>query len=195
MADVWTAILAEIAAALGGTGFRKKGHSFSDRTTRGVLKSIQLEKFRWNTAFERKFALKLRIDLADRDDADPSARDWSEHSTPVLVKNAGYLWNDENFLFRVPDSWPCASFSSTLRRHIREDVLPFFQRCSSFDAVVGDLKQENARLGANVFSTTLAIALARRGRLEESREFFLESPGDPAAIRAVASRYGIDLAT
>ena len=57
----------------------------------------------------------------------------------------------------------------------------------------GDERVENKRLGANFFSAPLAIALARLGRTEESRKYFLESLGDREILRQMASGYGITI--
>jgi hypothetical protein len=175
--DVWSEIAAEIGRQLRPHGFAKRRNRFADASAPEVLKEIVLERFRWNTPGSRKFALTLNVSLA---------------GTLVLTKNVGFLWGDESYLFTVPDASLEPLFDE-LRLHVERDVVPFCRRCDSVDAVVAVLNELNARLGYPFFSATLAVALARLGRLDEARPYFAEMQGDPESIRTFARTFGITL--
>jgi hypothetical protein len=193
MPDPWRWIGDQIADIVAPAGFKRSKSSFVDLTVPDVRKQITIERSRWNTPVWRRFALVVSIYLPDSDDAGPAPKDWKDHSTPVFHKNAGYLWGDEAHLCDVPDVVPSDELAAELRAHLTGHVLPFLQRCSSLDALLGVLDGENKRLGENFFSIALALALARMGRTEQSRKYFKESLGDPEDIRQMALHHGITI--
>lgn len=186
-------LIAEVARILEESPFSRVGNSFLDLSSPEVLKRMEIEGYRWNTAFEKKFQIILSIDLCRPGTRKTSVRRSADHCFPVFRKNAGYLWGKETFLYVLRPPFRLEQPASELRHDIGHYMLPFFEKCDSIDGVIRTLREENKKLGRNFFSAALAVALARLGRVGESREFFLESMGDPEMIRKAARAYGINL--
>ena len=193
MPNPWEQIAAEMTSLLRGHGFKRSGLRFTDVRDGGVVRQVSLLKFRWNVPGHQRFQIMLSLYLATGDQGEftfgPSPRRYSL----VFEKSSGYLRGDENFLYVVPPSLPDSSFLAQLRRDLTDDILPFLDCCTTTDMVIATLEQENQKVGRNIFSITLAVALARLGRIEESRLHFRKSVGDREAIRSLAGQYGISL--
>jgi len=190
--EAWKRIDAELARVLVPAGFVRRGKPFVDQRARPVVKEIAVERSRWNVPGRRRFALLLTISVGDREARDYFAPDRDARYTPVFRKRTGYLRGEEALEFTVPEDGLEPLFAA-LDRHLEEDVLPFCRRIDSVEALIAVLEAENARLGEPFFSATLAVALARLGRLDEARKYFAEMQGVPENVRTFAARYGVQL--
>lgn len=190
--DPWRWIHAQVGDILKPFGLVKRGKAFISDTKSEVVTQIVTQRSRFNSPMWKRFALFLLIDVADRD-ATRFTRGQEAHYTPVFNKNIGYLWGDEAFMYTVPDVVPSSELAAQLRKHLVDHVMPLIRRCSSVEGLMSVVDAENRRLGANFFSMSLAIALARRGRMEDSRRYFQESLGDPELVRQAARGFGITL--
>jgi hypothetical protein len=193
MADVWKQIAAELGRLLKPYGFAKAGLSFIDKHNEEVVREVRIEKFRWNTPGHQRFQLKLSLYLATGNSGEFTFKGQDAHYSLVFQESAGYLWGEEAFLYLVPETLPDEAFFAELRLHVTHYIVPFLQQCTSIDAVIDVLEQENRKQGQNFFSATLAVALARLGRKEESRKHFRQCLGDLDSIRKFAELYGIHL--
>lgn len=192
----WKLIGAQLDRLLRPAGFRKAGLAFSDVQAEFV-RDVRIEKYRWNTpagmGFAPQFSLMLSLYLAAGERGNHRFGKPPGTYSIVMQKNAGYLWGKENFLYSLPELASMDTLLAELAQHLDTYVLPFMAGCTSIDAIVASLEAENARLRENIFSTSLAMALARLGRLDASRRHFESSIGDRASIVQMARHYGIEL--
>lgn len=193
MPDVWKQVAEELNTLLAPLGFRRSGLRFVNTRNPEVVRTITVSKFRWNTPGDYRFQLVVSIYLATGDTGEFTFARCPGHYSIVFERSAGYLLDDEELLYRVPEPLPSEAFRERLRTDLEQRVLPFLESCDSIDSTVRVLDAEGRRSGQSLFSMQLAIALARLGRLEESRSFFLRTKGDPAIVRQVAAQYGIRL--
>ncbi len=193
MADVWKQIMAELGRLLKPYGFLKSGLGFINGHNKEVVRQISIEKFRWNTPAQQRFQLMLSLYLSTGDAGEFTFKGREARYSLVFSKSSGYFWDDEAFLYLVPGTLPDETFFAELQLHVDRDLIPVLQRCTGVHATIAFLEQENQKQGRNIFSSSLAVALARLGRKEESRRHFRQSLGDPEAIRRLAEHYGVSL--
>lgn len=193
MPDVWKQVAGELNTLLAPLGFRRSSLRFINTRNPEVVRTITVSKFRWNTPGDYRFQLVVSIYLATGDTGEFTFARCTGRYSIVFERSTGYLLDDEELLYRVPEPLPSEAFRERLRTDLEQRVLPFLESCDSIDSTVRVLDAEGRRSGQSLFSMQLAIALARLGRLEESRSFFLRTKGDPAIVRQVAAQYGIRL--
>lgn len=193
MTYIWKQITDELGKLLKPHGFIKSGLGFISRQNEEVVRHVKIEKFRWNVPGHEKFQLLLSLYLATSPSGEFTFKGQDARYSLVFQKNAGYLWGEESFLYLVPEPPSNEVFFSELRFHVMHYVVPFLESCTSINAVIDVLERENWKLGQSFFSAALAVALARLGRLDESRRHFQQSLGDPESIRKLAGLYGVRL--
>jgi hypothetical protein len=192
MKDFWKQLADELALILKPHKFKRSGLVFTYDNGADVIHTIAVGKYRWNTPERQRFQLDLAVYLATGRAGEFTFKGRDSHFSLVFTKNVGYFWGEENHLFDVPNT-DVQSLFVELRRRIANDVLPFVRRCTSIETVIDSLDQENRKQGRNIFSISLAIALARLGRIEESRKYFLQSIGNRETLAQMAQQYGVIL--
>jgi hypothetical protein len=193
MADVGKQVAGELNTLLGSHGFRRSGLKFVESRNPEVVRTITISKFRFNTPGDYRFQLIASIYLATGEQGEFTFAGRAGRYSIVFERSAGYLLGDEALLYRVPESMPSEEFRERLRTDLEQRVLPFLASCDGIDSTVRVLDAEGRKSAQSPYSMQLAIALARLGRLEESRSFFLRTQGDQTIVRQVAAQYGITL--
>jgi hypothetical protein len=193
MPNVWKQIASELGSSLEPRGFRRSRLTFIDEQHPEVIRTIAIVKFRWNVPGQQRFQLVLSLYLATGQAGEFTFTGRQARYSLVFQKNVGYLWGDEAFLFLIPDVLPDETFSTQLRGVVEGRILTFLEGCTSIDGVVQALDEEDSKTGRNLFATQLGIALARLGRMEESRQHFLRAPGATESVRQLAVQYGVKL--
>lgn len=192
-AEIWKQLLTDFSETLKPYGFVKAKLCFTDRTIPDVIRQVSIEKFRWNLPDRQQFNLILSLHLATGKEGEFSFKGHTAGYSLVFRKGLGYFLGDETSLFLLPNTLSDQVPITDLHRHVTNFLLPVLERCISRDAVIDFVEEENQKTGGHFFSAGLAIALARLGRIEESKRHFRQCPGDPATIAQMAERYGIDL--
>lgn len=193
MADVGKQVAGELNALLGPHGFRRSGLKFVNSRNAEAVRTITISKFRWNTPGDYRFQLIVSIYLATGDTGEFTFGGCAGRYSIVFERSAGHLLGDEALLYRAPEALPSEAFRERLKTDLEQRVLPFLASCDSIDSTVRVLDAEGRKSAQSLYSMQLAIALARLGRMEESRSFFLRTQGDPTIVRQVAAQYGITL--
>ena len=158
-----------------------------------IVHELAMERCRFNTHDRKQFKLILKMYVATEVRKKFTLKDWNHFYTLVFRKYIGYLWSNKRYMYILSDIEDWEKVFVQLKKHLSEYVFPLTRSLDSLDKLVTYLKGEHQRLGMNFFSYTLAIALARYGRLEESKAFFLESMGDVDVIEKTARNFGISL--
>jgi len=193
MADVWKQIAKELNTLLAPRGFQQSGLKFVNRVIPEVIRAVTVSKFRWNMPGDFRFQLIVSVYLATGDTGEFDFPGCAGRYSIVFERSTGDFVGDESLLYRVPAQLPLEELDERLRANLESRVLPFLDSCSSIDATIGALDKYGNTTGHRLFSMQLAIALARLGRVEESRILFLRTPGDESVVRQVAATYGITI--
>jgi len=192
MPDVWTQVALELGKLLEPIGYRRSRLTFTNVTVPAVVRTIKIEKYRWNVGGDLRFQLILGIYLATGEVGEFAFKGAQSRYSIVFLQNAGVLWGDPTQLCQVPTALTQDAFDP-IRADVETRILPFLERCDSVDAVIRALDEAEAQVGWRPYSAPLAIALARLGRVDEARELFRRAPGDPEMVRTIAAQSGIEL--
>ncbi len=180
--DRWRWVTTEIAKIVGSIGMVQNRNAFTYQSVPEVVSRIRIERARFNPPGFERFSLNLEIDVADLE---------ATKFTTVVGNNIGTLWGEPGVEYMLPASVPSTELADRLRADLEQHVLPVIQRCTNIDAVIPVVDTVNHHLGRNALSMTLAMALARAGRLDESRTYFQQSLGDPEVVKKIASAFGV----
>ncbi|MCP4132391.1 MAG: DUF4304 domain-containing protein [bacterium] len=183
----------EIAPLLRDNSFAQKGNTFF-RVHGDLVKFIDLEYLRWNSASSLRFWFTASLFVGDfSNEKNIDFKALLRNGDSVFCKRCGSFWGDDRHMYRLSHSSDRDSLASEITGHLRQYILPFYNKFSSFDDILSFFSNENRNSGSNEYSFLLAVILAKKGRMEESKRFFLESPGDREAIKNSALIHGINL--
>jgi hypothetical protein len=186
-------VRSELRAQLVPAGFERAGSMFIRRQPDEIVAQVEVAGYRWNVSPLRQFEVILGVYAGDGSGVAFAPKSWHPKFTLLIHRNVGALLDGKGRWFELPPDLPDEGLSSELRRCIEDSVLPFFARCNGLEATIATVASAFERSDGVKYPITSAIALAKRGRKEESREYFRRSPGDPDMIRKMAALYGISL--
>lgn len=188
-----TVLKDDIAPLLKESSYTTKGTSFY-KIEQDIVKYIDLEYFRWNSPQSLSFWFNIYLFYGDFTKTTKIDRNTLfKEGANLFFRRIGYLWSEENHMYQISNEISPNELSKQMQSDITDNLLPFFEEMSSLDSIISYLREENKKIGTNFYSLAIAIALAKAGRKEESRQYFQESPGIKEALIKTAAFYGIDI--
>lgn len=182
-----------IAPLLASAGFSKQGKTFV-RVDGRIAKLLKVEASRFNTAHSFSFGLLLQMLEGDL----PSGEKTTE-STLRTQANAFYsrpiaaLWAQPGELYSFTTEMSAMTLGPRIRDDLLRYVLPFCARFVTVDDALALLKEKNRETASTQYSLVIATILARAGKKDESRAYFLESLTPRNVMRKIAAFYGVDI--
>ncbi len=160
----------------------------------GIVKYCDLQSVERTNPRSLYFRFNIRLYLGNRENgAKMSKKYLGSNCLCMYHKQFGTMWGKDNFTYRIDQNINLPRLTEQVKNDLAVYTLPFFNKIKNLDDVVGMLAAENNRLGNKRHSYNIAVILAKLGRKEESRNYFLESEGRPAAVSKNADTYGVEL--
>lgn len=152
---------------------------------RGQLVDVfRVEGSRWNNAEEANFSVQLEVLLAELN-ARPKPATLYDRAHPAL----GKVLAPPHLLAGAVDE---VALAGRLLDDVELHALPYYDRFHSPDDVFAELLEEDRRQGASGRTGIVAELLARLGRKDEARRYFL-AVADREHARRMAAHFGISL--
>lgn len=193
MTDSFRILAQELTNILRPHGFRASGLRWRNLTVPAVVRDLTVEKFRFNTPGHLRFRLMLDLYLATGEVGEFVFPRLPGRYTLAVRTSDGALRGEPEVYQPLPDDPAAPAFRAGLESHLRTQVLPLLDAATDVEAVERLAEELNRRVGQDVHAASLAVALARLGRQAAARAQFRRALGDPAALRAMAARQGIEL--
>lgn len=182
----------EVADMLKTEGFIHRGNSFLKETPPLVFE-LTLEKHRWNIGESIQFWIALKIYMSKEDAPRFTLNNWISNFSLIFAKRIGYLWGEEHYMYSFPADNYTKALNTQVQKNFDQYLFPLLHRISTLNDLMNYLDLENQKLGFNFFSFTLAIGLARIGKLEMAKKYFQQSIGDKMLIKKTAANFNIKL--
>ena len=173
--------------------FKKKGDTLFV-AGQDVVKYADLEYFRFNTPNTFFYWFNFYFFGGDfQNEKDVNIKILLTKGVTLFKKRLGYLWNDDNHMYQLTNDINQQALAQRMKTDVIQYLMPLFERINNLDDIIKFLLEENQKLEMNYYSLTIAIVLAKAGRIKESRKFLLESSAPQEIVQKTAKIYGIDL--
>jgi len=187
----------EVAPLLAAHGFRTTGKAFV-RADAEVAQLLEVEISRFSSALSLSFWVHAQVFLGDFRGEKKLNRDallLAAH--PVWTTRIGALWGNENEAYTFSGEAELDAVAERLLRDLAGRVLPLLQRLRTTAGVIAFLEELDRASRCPRSAFGLASALARAGRLEESKPYFRRCMCEDAianeALLKIARSLGVEL--
>lgn len=192
----WSPVADQLLALLQPLGFKRNKLTFTNRPNQDVVQTLRLVKYRWNAPGQNRFELMISLYVATGEAGEfswPGPPGRPQRFSIVTEVNVGRLWGDDAYLYSASAEPPDPELSRLLLTHFDQYIAPFLNACRTLDGILRTLSSLREPAGLNPYALSVAVVLARLGRLDESREYFRQVPGDRILVRQMAATHGVHL--
>ena len=183
----------DLTPLLQAHGFRRTGQAYI-RTDAEVAQMLELETSRFSSAESLSFWINAQLFLGDLRAERALSRDVlrvKAHS--VWLRRTGALWGRENDAYTFASGADFSAVTERLVADLAGRVLPFLQHLRTAADVLTYLQEQDRVSGDARSAFALAGALARAGRIDDSRLVFERCRGDDAAANEALRKFALSL--
>ncbi|HVE86160.1 MAG TPA: DUF4304 domain-containing protein, partial [Myxococcales bacterium] len=187
----------DVAPLLAAHGFQGRGRTFF-RVDGELTQLLEVELGRFSTALSLSFWLNVEVFLgALRGEKKLTRELLLTRAYSAWLGRMGALWGNENEAYTLSGEADAAAAGARIQGDLVRHVLPFLDRLRGPDDLVVFLEEQFRKTGDQRYPFAIANVLARTGRKEESKPYFLQVLGtDPAAndaLRRTARALGVEI--